>query len=321
MTSTARPPAARPAPRENKMSLMSVRTGIVAAPDRILLVGVEGIGKSTFGACAPAPIFLPTEDGVGHLDVARFPEPTCYQDALDAVETLTRTDHPYKTLVIDTVDALEPLIVDAVCKRNSWDNVETPGYGKGWVAVTGEWRVFLQALDRLRDAKGMEIILLAHASLRTVTNPAGPDYSRFEGKLNKGALALCKEWTDVNLFSIHEEFVAKGKGELKAKMTTSGRRVLHTERSAAWDAKNRHNLPPTLALDYAEYARARAERRPGNYVALDLEARELLTAWSPDADTTTKFTARLDALKGDAAGLAKAVDFLKTKAAEKESAS
>ncbi len=309
----------RPAqpPRENRMTLNRVHVGTRVAPDRILLVGVEGIGKSTFGACAPSPIFLASEDGIRHLDVASFPEPKSYQDALDAVATLTTNEHPYKTLVADTLDWLEPLVADAVCQRNGWDNPESPGYGKGWTAITAEWRVFLMALDRLREAKGMEIILLAHSTLRTVTNPSGPDYSRYEGKLNKGALALVKEWTDVNLFAIHDETVTKIKGEMKSKATSSGRRVIHTERGAAWDAKNRHNLPPTLALDYAEYAAARDANRVASPEALEKEALELVAEWAPSPEDAAKFQPVFQAAKGDAGKLARIVDRLKTKVAEK----
>lgn len=314
---TTRPrPAA--APRENRMTLASVVTGKRDAPDRILLVGVEGIGKSTFGACAPSPIFLAAEDGIRHLDVASFPEPKTYQDVLDAIQTLATTEHPYKTLVVDTLDWLEPVIAAAVCERNGWENPETPGYGKGWVAVTAEWRTLLLWLDRLRAVKGMEIILLAHASLRTITNPSGPDYSRYEGKLNKGALALVKEWTDVNLFAIHEEFVNKGKGEMKAKVTASGRRIVHTERAAAWDAKNRHNLPPTLPLDYAEYAAARNADRVASPEALANEAAELLARWAPEGNEKMRVEAAVAAAKGDATKLARIVDNLKTKVADKE---
>jgi len=310
----ARRPAAS---HENRMTLGTIKSSLRVMPDRILLVGVEGIGKTTFGACAPSPIFLPTEDGVSHLDVQAFPIPKSYEDALGAVDTLTTNDHGFKTLVIDTLDALEPLIAAAVCKRNQWESPETPGYGKGWVAVTAEWRTFLLALDRLRAAKGMEIILLAHSTLRTVTNPSGPDYSRYEGKLNKGALALVKEWTDVNLFAIHEETVSKIKGEMKSKVTTSGRRVIHTERGAAWDAKNRHNLPPTLALDYSEYAAARDANRVASPEALEAEANALVAEWAPTPEEAAKFQPVFQAAKGDARALARVVDRLKTKVAEK----
>lgn len=308
------PPAAAAAPqRESRMRLSSIHRGTRAAPDRILLVGVEGVGKSTFGADAPDPVFIAAEDGIRHLDVASFPEPKVYQDVLDAVAELTAGEHAFKTLVVDTVDWLEPLIADAVCAKNNWENPETPGYGKGWVAIAGEWRRWLLQLDRLREARGMEIILLAHATMRTVPNPLGPDYARFEGKLNKSALALVKEWTDCNLFATHEEYVAKARGEMRAKATVTGKRIIHTVRSAGWDAKNRHGLPEELPLDYAAYAEARAAGQPQDPTALWDEAQQLL-ALIPDEKARTTAAARLEPIKGDAARLARAVNALRSRA-------
>jgi hypothetical protein len=42
-------------------------------PPRIVLYGIEGIGKSAFGAGTPAPIFLPREGGLGEIDCHHFP--------------------------------------------------------------------------------------------------------------------------------------------------------------------------------------------------------------------------------------------------------
>src|SRR3990167_8891677 len=108
------------------MPLSSIRRGIRQAPDRILLYGTEGIGKSTFGAHAPDPIFLAAEDGVRHLDVASFPEPKTWAEVMEAVGTLLTETHTYKTLVVDTLDWIEPLIADDVCTRNRWANIEAP---------------------------------------------------------------------------------------------------------------------------------------------------------------------------------------------------
>ncbi|MDR0869400.1 MAG: ATP-binding protein [Planctomycetaceae bacterium] len=46
--------------------LQTIQTGKAQAPPRLLIYGTEGIGKSTFGASAPKPIFIPTEDGLDH---------------------------------------------------------------------------------------------------------------------------------------------------------------------------------------------------------------------------------------------------------------
>lgn len=321
-TATARTAAANPngAPAPvNRMTLDQIRKGTGPKPDRILLMGTEGVGKTTFAADAPNPIFLCAEDGLPDLldHVQRFPEPQSFQDARDAVRTLIREDHDFKTLAIDTIDWLEPLVWREVCARNNWANIEEPGYGKGFLVAGEEWRKLLADLDTLRQRKGMWIILLAHASIRTFTNPAGGDYSRYECKLNKHASALVKEWTDVNLFAIHEEFAQTKNGKETRKGVSTGRRVVHTERTAAWDAKNRYALPPELPLNFADYLAARAAGEPADPAKLFSEGEQLIASLPID-DTKKKETlAWLQAQREKgAAVLARGVDRLRSKVAE-----
>lgn len=42
-------------------------------PPRIMIYGSEGVGKSTFGASAPNPIFIQTEDGLGGTRLQQVP--------------------------------------------------------------------------------------------------------------------------------------------------------------------------------------------------------------------------------------------------------
>jgi len=306
------------------MSLGSIRKGPRAAPDRILLMGVEGVGKSSFAAAAPNPIFIASEDGIRHLDVASFPQPETFRDARAAVQLLAKEAHDYRTLVVDTLDWLEPLCWAQVCRANGWESVETPGYGKGFVPVLDLWREFVNDLDALRGAKGMEILLLAHTQIRAFENPAGPNYSRFECKLHKGAAALLREWADVCLFATYEDQVVDAKGReqtdvaKRGKAVSSGRRVMYTQRTAAWDAKNRLGLPFVLPLDYGEFDAARKAGQPASPAALEAEARELLGKWAPDDATRAKAEAALAKAAGHAAALAKVVDRLRSKVAEKE---
>ena len=294
------------------MTLDSVRTGVRPAADRILLVGVEGIGKSTFAASAPSPVFIAAEDGVRHLDVASFPEPRTWEEVIDALRTLARERHDYRTVVIDTVDWVEPLNHAHLCERNGWASIDSPGYGKGYQAATTLFRTMLSALDHLRTARGMEVVLLAHSAIKTFANPAGDDYSRYEMKLNRGASAVIREWVDCHLFAIHEEFVTDGEGMKKAKAVSTGRRVIHTTRTAAWDAKNRHGLPPTLPLSYEDYAAARAAGRPADPAALLAEIRALLE--HVDESERGPIAAAVAEHRDDAAWLARAADRLRTKA-------
>ena len=321
-TAAAVPRTATP----SRMTLGSIQRQIGPRPDRILLVGTEGVGKTTFAADAPTPIFLCAEDGLPPVlgEVPRFPEPKSFTDVLDALRTLLHEEHDYRTVVVDTLDWLEPLIWRELCTRNGWTDgsgttdIEKPGYGKGYVAATEEWRKLLAALDVLRARKGMEVVLLAHATIKTFQNPAGNDFSRYECKLHKGAAALVKEWADVNLFAIHEEFVREQNGRPTRKGVSTGRRVIHTERTSAWDAKNRYALPSELPLNYADYAAARAACRPADPAELMSEGLELVAELALDPDTTTKTKAWLETARGNGvSALARAVDRLRSKVAEK----
>lgn len=318
-TTTVRRPAPA-APPTRRLTLDSIQRNVGPAPDRILLTGTEGVGKTSWAAGAPSPIFICAEDGMPRAlaNVPRFPSPQSFDEVLEAVAALTDGEHEYRTLVIDTVDWLEPMVWAAVCAKNGWDDIEKPGYGKGYIAATDEWRRLLASLDRLRSKKGMEVILLAHAAIRTFQNPMGPDYDRYEVKLHKGAAALVREWCDTNLFAIHEEFGGTDKsGKPTKKGVSTGRRVVHTERTAAWHAKNRHGLPPELALDYAEYAKAREAGEPAAPADLLAEAERLIVECGmADADAATA-RAFLVKNKDNATALAKAVDKLRTKAAQK----
>ncbi len=249
---------AAPAPRQPRMTLSAITRGKRTAPDRILLVGVEGVGKSTFGSEAPNPIFLAAEDGIRQLDVASFPEPQSLEDVYEAIDSLQNGEHDFKTLVIDTVDWLEPLIWKAVCRRDGATSIESVGggYGKGYVVAVDEWRLILSRLDQLRLSRGMEIVLLAHSIVTSFQNPAGPDFSRYELAMHKKAAGLIKQWTDANLFATFEEFTTDPK-KGKVKGVSTGARVIHTQRCAAWDAKTRYELPPTLPLGYSDYVAAR----------------------------------------------------------------
>lgn len=311
----------------SRMTISSIRRAIEPRPDRILLVGTEGIGKTTFAAAAPDPVFICAEDGMPPAlkEVARFPDPLSFEDVLEALRVLVREPHDFKTLVIDTLDWLEPLIWRDLCTRNRWldergtPDIEKPGYGKGYTAATEEWRRLLSALDVLRARKGMEVILLAHAAIRTFQNPAGNDYMRYECKLHRGAASLVKEWCDTVLFAVHEEFVQeiRGKPTKKATATDEGRRVVKTRRMPAWDAKNRYDLKPELPLCYADYAEARAKCQ-FDPDALGKEGEELIAQLALDEDTAAKTRAWLDQAKAaGAVALAKAVDRLRTKVAEK----
>lgn len=299
-----------------RMALHRVTTGRLDQPDRFLVVGQEGVGKTTlFSDPSIKPIFLCSEDGTGHVDVARFPEPQSFDDVLEAVRTLIEDQHDFETLVFDTVDWLEPLVWAHVCAAAKKTDIESFGYGKGYVAALDEWRRLLAELDRLRAVKRMRIAMLAHAHIKTFRNPEGEDFDRFTGKLHDKSFGLLKEWADHVLFARFQVYTVEKDGRTKG--ISDGARVLCTTRTAAYDAKNRADLPAELPLSWTDLAAALAKRAPADPARLEAECTDLLVKLG-DMDTTTKANEYLTTHRGNAAKLAHLVNRLRALVAEKE---
>ena len=117
-----------------------------------------------------------------------------------------------------------------------------------------------------------------------------------------------------------EEFVRKETGETKVKGISTGRRVIYTQRTAAYDAKNRYNLPPELPLNYADYVAAREAGNPADPAMLFMEAMQLLTDLAPEEEKRKTIEDHIAQAMGNAAALAKTVDRLRSLIAEKENA-
>jgi hypothetical protein len=224
---------------------LAIRRGRIARPQKVVIYGPEGVGKSTLAGQTPEPVFLDTEGGTHHLDVARFDAVTSWEEITAAVTQLVKADHPFKTLVIDTADWLEKRLAEHLCRKSNKDSIEDFGYGKGWVILTEEFARFLNSLDALL-ARGMHVVFLAHATVKKFEAPdqAG-SYDRFELKLSKSVAPLLKEWADVVLFANYVTKVAE-KDNGKMRGVGGKERVLFANHTAAYDAKNRHGLPDKL---------------------------------------------------------------------------
>lgn len=308
MTNNVSQPAAPPKP--SKMLLTNVNRGILHKPIRVLLFSTEGLGKTTWASRAPSPIYIGTEDGTSNVDVARFPEPTAWSDVFDALHVLTHDAHEFKTVVFDTVDWLEPLCWQAVCARAKIASIEDLNFGKGYTAALDEWRLLLVRLEKLRATKAMHVILLAHAWVKSFKNPEGDDFDRYELKLHAKSGGLLKEWVDAVLFGNYETFTHKTKQD-RIKGMDSGARVVHTQRRAAWDAKNRYDLPETMPLDWEIFAEHVASHRPGEPAHIRKRIAQVL-AESPtlSADVAAKVRASAEKAGEDAAELARIADKL-----------
>ena len=127
-----------------------------------MVYGTEGIGKSTLAANAPKPIFVQTEDGLGEIACEKFPLSTSVDDVLAALAELGTEQHDYQTVVIDSLDWLERIIWDAVCREFRVASIEKAdgGYQRGYIHSLTHWRKVVDALGALRAEKGMATILI-----------------------------------------------------------------------------------------------------------------------------------------------------------------
>jgi hypothetical protein len=237
--------------------LEQVKSGRTPAPRRAMLYGTHGIGKSTFASCAPRPVFLQTEDGLGEIDCDKFPLATSLEQVKRILSELYSEKHPYLTVVVDSVDWLERLIWADVCRKHNVESIENIGYAKGYVFALTQWRYLLEGLSALRNDKGMAVILIAHARIERFENPETESYDRYVPRLHKLAAAVVAEWCDEVLFATYKVYTKQteeGFDRKRRQGIGTGERIIRTVERPAHLAKNRLNLPEELPLIWSAYA-------------------------------------------------------------------
>lgn len=226
------------------------KTEIPKRPQKITLIGQEGVGKTTAASMTENPYFICSENGLHEgLNKVSYYTPEDWLDLKNIVIFLTNTNHDFKTLVIDTLDWVEPHLHSFVCKRDGKKSIADYGYGRGEIAAANELRTLLYLLEELQKVKKMWILLNIHCTVKLYNNPLGDDYDRFEPALEKKSAALVKQWSDVVLFARFDEGTYKSSVKGKAKGANGKIRLVQTTYSYAWDAKNRHGLPDSMSFD------------------------------------------------------------------------
>lgn len=301
MTQPARAPAQLPARTLDRLN--RIVKGKLDKPMRVVLYGVDKLGKTTWASHAPAPVFIAAEDGGSTLDLERMPDVASWLDVLEAVDELGLREHPFKTVVIDTVDAAEAWCWEHVARAANVASVDDIAYGRGFTAALEQWRLLLSKLERCR-ARGMHVVLLAHAVVRTYKNPAHEvgDYDRHEIAMHPKAAGLLRSWADAILFGDFETYSVTDK-QKRTRGISTGARIMHTQRTAASDGGNRYSLPPTLPLDWHAFADAVASHRPADPQALRAQIDELLAQQTDEIKA--RVAAALARVGDDAAELAK----------------
>jgi len=241
------------------MSMLDqIKMGKDPKPRRALLYGPHGVGKSTWASAAPSAVVIQTEDGLGDIDVARFPLAEDYGQVMEAIGDLYEDKtHPFQTVVIDSLDWLERLILAEVCKRRGVQNIEDIQFSKGYTFALDLWREILAGLQALRDGRGMTVVMIAHSKIERFESPEHDSYDRYAPRLHKHAAAVVQEWCDEVFFASYK-IVTKnndeGFGRTRTQGVGSGERIMRTAERPGFLAKNRLGLPEEMPLDWNEYS-------------------------------------------------------------------
>lgn len=230
------------------MSKYEVQQTMQIEPMKVLIYGVEGIGKTTFASKFPDPIFIDTEGSTGFINARKLPNPTSWTMLLDELEDI-KSEPRGKTLIIDTLDWAERLAKKYLMDKNKWAAIDSTNYGSRYVALSDEIGKLLNKLTEIKDA-GINVVLTAHAETKKHELPDEMgQYDKYTLKLEKRDAGLAKEWADMILFFNYKTTIISD-SKSNSKKATGGQRVMYTTHKPAWDAKNRLGLPDELPIDF-----------------------------------------------------------------------
>lgn len=232
-----------------------VTAGRVFRPPRMIVYGIEGIGKSTFAASAPNAIVVQTEDGLDQINVSRLPLIGSFAELMSDLAAIRDEEHDYRTLVVDSADWAEAAIQRKVCEDCGAKSMELAagGYGKAYGIALDLWRQTLRILDEIRLRRNMMVILTAHSRNEHVASPETADFDRVVPRLHKTSCALLTEWADIIGYATRKMRVDDN-GKANGIGAGGGDRILRTTGSPACLAKCRYpGVPETLPLDFSTF--------------------------------------------------------------------
>ena len=305
---------------------LAVRKSNPNKPVRIMAYGVEGVGKSTLGAKSDKPIFLSPEGGSDQLTdangnpVEELTGVSTWDGARKAVKDLINEKHDYKTLVVDSADWIEKLC-HAHIVGNSGKSITTcnGGYGAGYRQSELLHKEFIEDISQLREKRGMNIIILAHAHVKAVKDPSmNEDYDSFEIKCHDMVSSLYREWVDGLFFVRFRTFIKSSDDTVRARALSDGTRVLFTVKQPSFQAKNRFGMLPeyTFTENFWNEFVAHIKKTPVAVVDasnLDAIRIELNSRWEKltDANIKSKVQESVLASKDDVTALTKILEKLR----------
>lgn len=251
--------------------LSQVTNGSRPTGQRIIIAGVEKVGKTTLACNAPRALLVPMEMGNASIRTPVTPLIERWSDLMALIDELgvscRQGRNPYMTITFDSATALERLIHDKVIGddpdvikgklKNPTMATAHEGYGKAFDLANGHFADFLRKCDELAIYAGINIVLTCHVFASRVVDPAFGEYDSWDLLLHSpknlksyGKREMATQWADMIGF-LHEPLYVnkteKGQQVIKAISANQGR-MLAVDRTPGWVAGNRYGLTGTIAI-------------------------------------------------------------------------
>lgn len=244
-------------------------TGGDILPPKIVIYGEGGLGKTRVGINSFVPVFLPFEEGLGaapkgipgFMDDRQRTKLTSWQKTMEAMTALAQGNHNYGTLVVDSLEWLEPLIWAEVCREHKAKTIEEEpklAYQRGYKYAVPYWRTFINACDWLRHNKNMAILMLCHAEIKERNDPTIESYDLWQMSVQKYGRKVITDWADIVGFAHLKTAILKEKGDwnkVRNRAESMGI-VLHVGKHPAYRTKTRYAIPAELPLEWSAIVNA-----------------------------------------------------------------
>lgn len=241
---------------------MAVPT-IVPTGSRVVLVAVNGYGKTTIGAYGESPVVICAPDEQGYMTLLKHGlvpaipvmQVKSWPELLASLSGLAQDKQGRKTIVLDALAGFEYLLARHVCEtqfKGDWSERGFMSFYRGPAQVAREWPALLLRLTQCANA-GLNVLLIGHAKVARFSNPDGADFDRFECACGHVDLwGRTRDWAEAVLFGNFRAIVDTARPEsniAKAKGKAIGQeRILRCQYSAAADAKNQYGLAPEYTM-------------------------------------------------------------------------
>lgn len=218
----------------------------------MVIYGQPKIGKSTFCSRFENALFMATEPGLNYLKTKNV-RVNDWSEACELVDVLGKNKHPYKTLIVDTVDQLWAFCTEYVRKSRKVESLVDLSYGKGKDLATTAFSDIIAKIVRLN----MGMVFVSHAQMA--------DVETVNGKLSKFVPTIPEKPREIILPLVD----VIGFATTEVTYTPDGERVekryLRVAPSSIWEAGDRSGrLKDPMPLNFHIFKRQYLGEQPEN---------------------------------------------------------